>query len=368
LRDGNGSSRDGFDFLIGRNLDQATFERARMLAARWSAPLHTILINTGWVRPEDYVRRLAQALGVPAAVGTAFDERAFAPVDATATSPETVARAVSALAAAGRRPILVSDYRPPPPDHGERQRAHVWNAIDGLHHAMPEASAKGRTWLWQKIVFALLAGTAIGLSVTDTALAYFLLTWVAAVPFALIVAQRLAVLACAVCAPVAPPNGQHASPIGDHELPTYTILVPLFREADVLPDLIAALHAIDYPAAKLDILLILEESDLETRARAAEITLPQFMRVVVVPDAQPRTKPKAMNYALRFARGSFVAVYDAEDIPDPLQLRRAIAVFRSSSARLGCIQARLNIYNRRTSWFSRGLMAQTPPDFRSLPN
>ena len=71
------------------------------------------------------------------------------------------------------------------------------------------------------------------------------------------------------------------------------------------------------------------------------------MRVVVVPDGQPRTKPRALQYALQLTRGEYIVVFDAEDAPEPDQLRRAAAVLRTADDRLGCLQAQLNIYNSR---------------------
>ena len=147
----------------------------------------------------------------------------------------------------------------------------------------------------------------------------------------------------------------------DGHLPVYSILVPLHRESAVLPDLVRALARIDYPAAKLDVIIILEAADLETRRAAAALQLPAFFRTVVVPNAEPRTKPKALNYALGFARGAYVTVYDAEDEPDPQQLRRALAVFEVGGSACWCVQAKLSIHNARASWLTRGIMAQTPP-------
>ena len=45
--------------------------------------------------------------------------------------------------------------------------------------------------------------------------------------------------------------------------PSYTVLVPLYREADVIPDLIAALEKLDYPKDRLQVLLLLEAFDEE---------------------------------------------------------------------------------------------------------
>jgi cellulose synthase/poly-beta-1,6-N-acetylglucosamine synthase-like glycosyltransferase len=154
--------------------------------------------------------------------------------------------------------------------------------------------------------------------------------------------------------------------LSDAELPTYAVLVPLFREAAILPDLVEALAAIDYPRAKLDIALILEESDRPTRAAASRAELPPHMRVIVVPDRQPRTKPRALATALGLTRGELVAVYDAEDIPAVNQLRAAAAAFAREPGRYACLQARLAIYNPRQSWITRHFTLEYAALFHAL--
>ena len=140
------------------------------------------------------------------------------------------------------------------------------------------------------------------------------------------------------------------------DLPVYTILCPLYREAGVLPQLVKACSDLDYPASKLDIKLLLEEDDTETLEIVYDTVLPPNFHVLVVPAEGPRTKPKACNYGLQFAKGEYCVIYDAEDIPDPDQLKKAIAVFRRSGEEIGCVQAKLNYYNPRqnliTRWFS----------------
>jgi glycosyltransferase involved in cell wall biosynthesis len=138
----------------------------------------------------------------------------------------------------------------------------------------------------------------------------------------------------------------------ERSLPVYTILVPLYREARAVGGLIAALRALDYPPAKLDIKLIVELDDAETRTAIAAAAPPPIFEVVTVPPTGPRTKPKACNYALHFARGQYVVIYDAEDRPEPGQLREALAAFAAGGAALGCAQARLRFYNARESWLT----------------
>ncbi|MGA9796136.1 MAG: glycosyltransferase [Rhizomicrobium sp.] len=137
------------------------------------------------------------------------------------------------------------------------------------------------------------------------------------------------------------------------DLPLYSILVPLYREANVVPRLIRALVALDYPRDRLDIKLVIEDDDLETNAAVADASLDRRFHVIRVPAAQPRTKPKACNYALRFVRGEFTVIYDAEDRPEPDQLRKAVAAFRDYSDEVACLQARLNFFNSTECWLAK---------------
>jgi glycosyltransferase XagB len=137
------------------------------------------------------------------------------------------------------------------------------------------------------------------------------------------------------------------------ELPCYTVLVPLFRETSVLPQLVRALSEIDYPDDKLDIKLILEEEDIAMQRALARMVLPSCFDIIVVPAGRPQTKPRALNYALHFSRGELVTIYDAEDIPDPQQLRLAAETFAAAPPELACLQARLTFFNANESWLTR---------------
>ena len=137
----------------------------------------------------------------------------------------------------------------------------------------------------------------------------------------------------------APPR-QHCEAVPDSALPSYSVLVPLYREASVLGDLVEYLARLDYPAAKRQVLLILESDDAVTRAAVEAMVLPPGFERVLVPPCAPRTKPKALMYALPFATGEYVVVYDAEDRPESDQLRRAAAAFRERPE-LACVQASL---------------------------
>jgi glycosyltransferase XagB len=134
--------------------------------------------------------------------------------------------------------------------------------------------------------------------------------------------------------------------------PHYTILVPLYREARVVPQLLAALRALSYPRDRLEVILLVEQDDQETAVALAQACLQRHERLLRVPDGHPRTKPRALNHGLIAARPGLIVVYDAEDIPDTDQLRKAALTFLAAPADVVCLQARLDIDNGTDSLLS----------------
>lgn len=151
--------------------------------------------------------------------------------------------------------------------------------------------------------------------------------------------------------------GMGASPdvseIADEDLPIYSVLVPLHREGAILPILLDHLSKLDYPQDKLEVLLLIETDDTETRDVLDTYNLPSHMRPITVPPGMPKTKPRALNVGLARATGEFIVVYDAEDQPEPDQLRKAVGAFRQSDWNVVCYQARLSFFNARQSILTR---------------
>ncbi|MDQ0922356.1 cellulose synthase/poly-beta-1,6-N-acetylglucosamine synthase-like glycosyltransferase [Pseudarthrobacter sp. W1I19] len=141
--------------------------------------------------------------------------------------------------------------------------------------------------------------------------------------------------------------------ISDPDLPVFTVLVPLYKEANMLKSLVRSIMDIEYPKEKLQVLLLLEEDDADTRAEAIGMELPVWFRTVLIPDILPRGKPKALNMGLAQAVGAFCVIYDAEDRPDPDQLLKAVAAFRAAPEDVGCVQARLFFWNESSTWITR---------------
>ncbi|OGG29963.1 hypothetical protein A2971_04390 [Candidatus Gottesmanbacteria bacterium RIFCSPLOWO2_01_FULL_46_21] len=148
------------------------------------------------------------------------------------------------------------------------------------------------------------------------------------------------------------------SHIDERSLPLYSILCPLYREAHVVPQFLKAIESLDYPKNRLDVMLLLEEDDKETIDEVSNLTLPDYVRILVVPEGAPKTKPKACNYGLAYAKGDYVVVYDAEDIPDPKQLKKAILAFGRVPAKTVCLQAKLNFYNPHNNLLTRLFTAE----------
>ena len=142
-------------------------------------------------------------------------------------------------------------------------------------------------------------------------------------------------------APLKPPRQLRA----EADFPRYCVLVPLCREAAVVPKLIAALRALNYPRERLDVRFIIETDDRATYQALCAEGLADWMRIVIVPPGEPRTKPRALNAAILGLRADYAVVYDAEDEPDPNQLLDAAGAFADAPSDVACLQARLSIDN-----------------------
>ena len=162
------------------------------------------------------------------------------------------------------------------------------------------------------------------------------------------------------------PDRDAALVIRNEPLPKVSILVPLFKETEVLHALVARLNRLTYPKCLLDVLLVIEEADETTRDMLATIDLPTWIRPVVVPDGQPRTKPRAMNYALDFCEGDIIGVYDAEDAPEPDQITQVARRFQLLPPDVACIQGVLDYYNPRQNWLARCFTIEYAAWFRVI--
>jgi glycosyltransferase XagB len=203
------------------------------------------------------------------------------------------------------------------------------------------------------LAFALTLGVLTDVRLTATVLvAIATAFFVTSTGFRLYAARKGAVAGATI-----DPPSEKLTAMDERQLPVYTILLPLYKEKpSTIRALFAALERLDYPKQKLDGLLLIEADDDHTRAAIERVGRPAWMRVLPLPPGTPRTKPRAMGIGLRYARGTFLTVYDAEDKPEPAQLKKAVWGFTGADESLACLQAKLGYYNPRqnllTRWFT----------------
>lgn len=231
---------------------------------------------------------------------------------------------------------------------GERRRVDA--AAEQLFDERPYLSARSVLTGGQGFLAGFL-GTAYCFCLLLYTLPTLRLTHVAlSVAFCILIGLRCLAIGRS---PMLRPFGELAA---DIKLPIYSVLVALYREKDVAQQLANALLRLDWPTSRLDIKLICEADDRETIDAFKALDLPPHFEIVEVPDRAPRTKPKALNYALAGARGDFLVIYDAEDRPHPRQLLEAYRHFSEAPEDVVCLQAPLIISNAGDSWLS-GLFA-----------
>lgn len=346
--------------------------------AEWGSTLAQTIISLGLVRPMDYYRVVAEALGLP------FVDLQKQPIDRELVRVEDRAdyaerNIVPWRIVNGRLKLAVTEvtaehflwadarYRSDAYDFvitspfdilwQTQQLFREWDSFfarEALYSWKPEHSAKYTVTRPQKLaLLAMLAVLSVALALVPMATAVALmatfttiytLTFVFKFVLTFVGSSRKADMEI---------SPEAVAALKDSDLPVYTVLVPMYKEAKVLPLLTKALKGLDYPASKLEVKLVLEEDDVETIEAAKALKLPGTFEIVRVPPSQPKTKPKACNYALQFSRGEYVTIYDAEDQPEADQLKKAVLAFRNGDPGLACVQGRLNYFNRSENWLTR---------------
>jgi cellulose synthase/poly-beta-1,6-N-acetylglucosamine synthase-like glycosyltransferase len=253
---------------------------------------------------------------------------------------------------------------------------HAWEmewldrSIGGLRQAAPDMSAQRvlsrRQQIWVAVVVVLI----IGAGFADLFLTLQIMVAGATLLYACTLVYRLILVRRGLA-------GSHLIQVSDadalavptSDLPTYSVLVPAYKEPAVIAKIIDAVSGLNYPADKLDVRLLLEADDQDTittaRARVAAIASPRIT-IVLVPPVEPRTKPKACNFGLQSASGDRVTIFDAEDRPEPLQLRRAVVALDRLGDGYACVQARLGYFNSTQNWITRWFTLEYGTWFRFL--
>lgn len=230
-------------------------------------------------------------------------------------------------------------------------------SVFSLYNQQPENSARSTLSVGQKIFSVALLAVVVYFLIRDFVPTLFILNLIAQVIYAFMTLFKVWILS----------RGhrqqnqirftkEQVDAVDERDLPIFTILIPVYKEASIVPLIVERLGRLDYPEHKLDIRVLLEEDDLETLEAFQKFDLPPSYTLLVVPDSQPHTKPKACNYGLIRARGDYVVIYDAEDMPESDQLKKVYLAFNELPDEYVCTQAKLNYYNSTqnliTRWFT----------------
>jgi len=349
-------------FLAQQGLPPEAVSRVFAAIGGGAATLHALLAE-GVIREESYYRALARHLGCEYYSGEPWIadsldvmralQSGVAPVDGSGGGPraviaprlESVARLIELTRLGRLNPSSYAVISPQGFATLLRSRHGQPILTEALGRLPARLAAKDGMSLGQIASSALAAAAAV---ITGMANTHALLTAASMALWTVFLAS----IAFRSLAAAADNATLSPRPLSDEDCPVYTIVAPLYREVEVVEDFVAALDALDYPKTKLDIKLVVEERDYETRDRLFRLQLPARYEIVVAPPGAPSTKPRALNIAMLTARGEHAVVFDAEDVPAPDQLRLAASRF-AADARLDCLQARLTIRNSEDSWLSK---------------
>ena len=359
--------------------------RARVL----DLPFHTELIASGFAAEADVYAAVAAVLSVPYAAmldpGRLIlrDSECLMLLNARrGSTPVRVddgdGHSVWAISPDGlgiKRLLGVVKSRP-------EERVRIWIVAPStlraalLERAAPLMLSQARNGLFERtpllsarIVVNAWQGGALGVALVVLPLAFLAVPKIAFMLFHLFftlfflacVWLRFAAVRSPPVVPVPDFSNLHLS-----EMPVYSVVVALRREAEIVPQLLTALGALVWPRGKLEIKLVCEADDAETLAAIRAHKLPDHIEIVEVPPGEPRTKPKALSFALQIVKGEFVVLYDAEDRPHPMQLMEAWRRFAAGPPELACLQAPLEISNARASLIARMFAVEYCGLFRGL--
>lgn len=230
-------------------------------------------------------------------------------------------------------------------------------STESLRRARPDDSAATPLSRGQRLTaLALAAALAVGLARAPLATLTAALALCQGLYLAVLLFRLAMIGSAGAAGPEVRIDPAEVAALDEASLPPYTVLVAAYHEEKVLPTLARALAALDYPKDRLEVKLLLEADDPGTVNAARALSLPPYVDIVVVPPAPPRTKPKALNYGLAQARGRYLVIYDAEDLPESDQLKKAVIAFRRSPPDVACVQAKLSYFNADenllTRWFT----------------
>lgn len=138
------------------------------------------------------------------------------------------------------------------------------------------------------------------------------------------------------------------------DLPRITLQLPIYNERFVIERLLIAISNLNYPKEKLEI-QVLDDSDDETSSLTAvlveNLSKSGFNINHIKRENRIGFKAGALQNGLNLASGEFIAIFDADFIPNPNFLVDSLPYFNNE--RIGMVQSRWGHLNPKESWLTR---------------
>lgn len=146
-------------------------------------------------------------------------------------------------------------------------------------------------------------------------------------------------------------------PVSSIDWPTMTVIFPLKGEDAVIYDTIKAIKNLDYDKALMQVLVVVERTDLLTLETLSKINLPDYFELITIPSMPPFTKGRALLHAIDRVKGRYLTIFDAESRPEAAQMKKA-AFYLMNSKEEVCCQAKIRISNKSQNWITRNFATE----------
>ena len=126
-------------------------------------------------------------------------------------------------------------------------------------------------------------------------------------------------------------NKRKTPRLGEEKLPAISVVVPVKNEERVVGRLLKALLRLDYPQQKKEIIIVEDGSVDKTVEICKEYVKQHSNHIKLLHKSVSNGKAAALNYAIRHAKGEIIAMFDADNVPEPDILQKVVKYFEDQS-------------------------------------
>ncbi len=140
----------------------------------------------------------------------------------------------------------------------------------------------------------------------------------------------------------------------EDKLPSVSILIPARNEEKVIGKLIHSLLNLKYPEEKLEIIVINDGSSDRTEEIVREFArMDRRIKILNIPEEESgRGKGEALNRGLKVSKNDVIAVYDADNIPEPESLYKLCGALISQKNLAACV-GKFRAYNKEKNLLTK---------------